>query len=197
MPKRLRSSLLCVLAIVASVAFAFSAEDDLSGFTLKQLDAAITKSGGTSERLYSILTFDSEERSGANVAVLSSSRSGWHVAVLHRITGGLDVQWHSGRLPDDFSMSSSRNLIIDKVGDEQVVEFSGCALHDCGSVNGVFGLLLYSPRSNQVFFAHYRFDDRKPISAFGSLEFSENSLEPGNERYKDAVQKAVHRVLHE
>ena len=47
---------------------------------------------------------------------------------------------------------------------EQVVEFSGCARQICGGLDGVFGVLLYSPRSRQAFLAHYyrvRIADRK------------------------------------
>ena len=180
--------------MVASLAFA-SSTDDLSGFTLTQLNAALNKSGVATGKLYSILTFDSEDRDGANIAVLSGSHTGWHLAILHRTKGGLSVQWRSGNLPKDFSVSSSRNMIIKNVGDEQVVEFSGCAPHDCGGLDGVQGVLLYSLESNQVFFAHYRFDDQKPIGSFGSLEFSDDVLRPANERYKNALEKQMNGIL--
>jgi hypothetical protein len=163
---------------------------------LQQLDEAMTKGGLATQKIYSILTFDSDERVGANVAILSGSHTGWRVTVLHRIKGGLKVEWRSSKLPDDIDVSSSRNLEIDYMDDgEQVVVFSGCAAHDCGRLDGIFGMLLYSPRSKQVFFAHYRYDENKPSGSFGSLDFSENASTAGNEKYKRALQKAMNEVL--
>ena len=189
-------SFLCVAVILAPLRAASSAEDDLSGFTLKQLDEAIRDGNAATHKIYSILTFDSEERSGANIAMLSSSNSGWHVTVIHRVIGGLKVEWRTGRLPEDFAVSSSHNLHIEDVEDEQVVEFSGCAPHECGGLYGVLGVLLYSPRSKQAFYAHYRSDEGKPIGSFGSMEFSENASDPSNERYKAALRKAIGKILH-
>src|ERR1700723_1383300 len=181
MQRHLFSSLLGVAIVIALPRAAFSAEDDLFGFTLQQLDAAIAKGGLATQKIYSILTFDSDERRGANIAILSGSHTGWHVTVLHRIQGGLKVEWRSGKLPNDIEVSSSNNFEIEYMDDgEQVVEFSGCAAHDCGGLNGVFGVLLYSPRSKQVFFAHYRSDEGKPLGSFGSLDFSENASAAGN-----------------
>jgi len=189
-------SVLCAALILAPSTAAFSAEDDLSGFTLSQLDTAIKSSGAATQKIFSILTFDSEDRNGSSIAILSGSRLGWQVTVLHRATGGLKVEWHSAKLSDDFSNSSSNNLKIEVVEDEQVVEFSGCAQHQCGGVDGVLGVLLYSPRCKQAFFAHYRFDEHKPIGSFGSLEFSKNAHEPGNERYLEALRNAMNKTLH-
>jgi len=126
------------IAILAPFRTAVWAQDDLSGFTLQQLNAAIAKSGTPpSQEIYSILSFDSDDRSGANIAILAGSHSGWRVAVLHRIKGGLNAEWRSGKLPDDFAVSSSHNLKIDYMDDgEQIVEFSGCAAHDCGGLDG-------------------------------------------------------------
>lgn len=192
----LLGSFFCAALILAPSREAFSAEDDLSGFTLNQLDTAIRNSGVATQKIFSILTFDSEDRYGSSIAVLSGSRSGWRVTVLHRVTGGLKMEWRSAMLSDDFSNSSSNNFKIVDVEDEQVVEFSGCAQHQCGGLDGVLGVLLYSPRSKQVFFAHYRFDDHKPIGSFGFLEFSKNAHEPGNERYMAALQDVMNKTLH-
>lgn len=194
--RKLLFSLICAVIVFAPLTVAFSGEDDLSGFSIRQLNAALRKSGVAAQKLYSIQTFDSEERDGANTAILSGSNRGWRVLVLHRVQGGLAVEWNSGELPDDFVMSSSRNLKIDRVGDEQVVTFSGCAAHQCGVLDGVFGFLLYSPQTKQTFFAHYRYDERKPIGSFGSIGFSRNANEPGNERYKSTLQNAITKVLH-
>lgn len=175
---------------------AYSTGDDLSGYTVQQLDTAITKGGLADQKIYSILTFDSDQLPGANIAILSSSHTGWHVTILHRINGGLKVEWRSGKLPDDIAVSSYNSLKIEHMDDgEQVVEFSGCAAHECGGVDGVFGVLLYSSRSKQVFYAHYRWDEGAPLGSFGSLDFSKNATAAENEKYKMALQKAMNKAL--
>jgi hypothetical protein len=122
MHRRVFSFLIAVAIVVAPLSVAFSAEDDLSGFTLQQLDSAVTKTGLASQKIYSILTFDSEDRRGANMAILSGSRSGWPVTVLHRIKDGLEVEWQSGKLPYDIAVSSSNNFEIEHLNDgEQVL----------------------------------------------------------------------------
>ena len=189
------STVFCTALILAPSRAAFSAEDDLSGFTLKQLDTSIRNSGAATQKIYSILTFDSEDRYGSSVAILSASSSGWKITVLHRVKGGLKVEWGSAKLSDDFSTSSSNNLKIEDLEGEQVVEFSGCRQHNCGGADGVFGVLLYSSHSKQVFFAHYRYDEHKPIGSVGSLEFSNNAYEPGNERYLAALRSAMNKTL--
>lgn len=191
----LLSAALCVAFLLVPPRAAFSAEDDLSGFTLKQLDTAIRASGVATQTIYSILTFDSEERSGDNLAVLSGSRSGWHITVLHRVVGGLKVEWRSGKLTDDFDVSSSKDIEIDGVGDEQVVRFSGCAAHQCGGADGLLGVLIYSPLTKQAFFAHYRYDENKPVGSLGTVMFSKNASQPGYERYKAALQNAMNELL--
>jgi hypothetical protein len=62
-------------------------------------------------------------------------------------------------------------------------------------VDGIFGVLLYSPRSKQVFFAHYRYDEGKPQGSFGSLKFSENASAAVNRKYKTALENAMKKTL--
>ncbi len=196
MQKHLSFALLVIAVLIAMPRIAISAEEDLTGFTLQQLDAAMTKGGLATQKIYSILTFDSDERKGANLAILSGSNTGWHVTILHRVKGGLSVDWRSGKLPDDIDVSSSSNFEIEYLDDgEQVVMFSGCAAHECDLLDGIFGMLLYSPRAKQVFFAHYRGDENKPGS-FGTLDFSDNANASSNEKYKTALQTAMKNLVH-
>ena len=188
--------LFCAVIIFGTFGIASASDQGLPGFTLQQLNAALVSSGVTSQRIGSILTFRDLGDSGAHVAVLSSGRSGWHVTILHNVSGGLNVEWKSGGLRDDFSMSSPDALEIDDLGDEQVIEFSGCAPHMCGGVDGgEYGMVLYAPRVKQAFFAHYSYDDHKPKGSFGSLDFSSNSETVGNERYKAALAHAMRKKL--
>ena len=196
MTKLVFSSVLCAAILLSSPRIASASDDWLSGFTLKQLNAAIVNSGIGSQRIESILTFRDLRDAGAHIAILSSSHSGWHVTVLDNIAGGLKLEWKSGGLRNDFSVSSPDALDIDDLGEEQVVEFSGCAPHDCGGVDGGdFGMVLYAPRKRQAFFAHYRYDDHKPQGTFGSLDFSDNAMEAANAQYKAALEKAMRKKL--
>jgi hypothetical protein len=193
MQKLFFSVALCATLAFAPLRVAYSAEDDLSTFTLKQLDTAISNSDAAAQELDSILSF--HNMGEANIAILSSSRAGWSITVFHRVPGGIKVGWRSGALTNDFSVVSLDGLEIENVDGETVLEFSGCAAHECAGADGIFGVLLYSPRSKQAFFAHYRFDEHKPIGSFGSLQFSENANEPGHERYKVALREAMNKAL--
>lgn len=171
------------------------AEDDLFSFTTQQLNTAISKSGLSTQRIYSVQSL-TNDNGQAEIAILSASHLGWRVTIFRRVPGGFDVEWQSGKLPDDIAVSASNNFKIDSMDDgEQVVQFSGCAAHECGGIDGVFGVLIYSPRSNHVFFAHYQFDEKQPIGSFGSLAFSENAKARGNEKYKAALQNAMNKIL--
>lgn len=196
MTKFVFSSVFCAAIVLAPLRIASASDDGLPGFTLRQLKAASENAGIATQRIYSIFTFQDLGDAKAHVAILSGSRSGWHVTVLHNVAGGLEVEWKSGGLPDDFSVSSSDALEIDDLGDEQVIEFSGCARHLCGGVDGgVFGMVLYAPRVRQAFFAHYNYDEHKPAGSFGALDFSNNAMAAGNERYKAALGKAMRKKL--
>jgi hypothetical protein len=189
-------SLLCAAAALSIPRIAIASGDGLPGFTMKQLNTAFETSGIAAHKMYSILTFRDLGEFGPHIAILSGSRSGWHVTVLRNVAGGLEVEWKSGGLPHDFAVSSSDALEIDDLGDEQVVEFSGCAAHICDGVDGgVFGMVLYAPRVKQAFFAHYSYDDHKPSGSFGSLDFSSNAMATGNERYKAALDRAMRKKL--
>jgi hypothetical protein len=56
-------------------------------------------------------------------------------------------------------------------------------------------MLLYSPRSNHAFYAHYRSSEGKPYGTFGSLDFSDDANLAGNEKYKTFLQKEMNKKL--
>ncbi len=160
------------------------------GFTNQQLEAALSHSGLVSQRLYSIQTFgDSDTAHPAYMAGLSSSKSGWHVWVFHRVRGGFELEWSSGKLPIEFSVSSPGEFSIFDIGDESTVMFSGCAQHLCGG--GYHGFLLYSTARKDIFFALLDNRGNQPRR----ISFSKNALEQRNRAYKDALQKAVDEVI--
>ena len=195
MPRLFRVLLAVVALLTVPVTPSLWGEDGIFSFTPHELTSAIAKSGLLRQRLYSIQSLESEN-GGVDIAILSASHVGWRVTVLHRIPGGFGLMWRSDSLPDDIAVSASNNLRVRSLEDhEQVIQFSGCAAHECGGKNGVFGVLFYCPRLNQVFFAHYRFDESRPIDSFGSLQFSKNAEAHGHEKYKAALKEAMLEIL--
>lgn len=178
MKSLLLGAFLCAASILALLTGASAAEDDLSGFTLNQLNTTIRNSGAAKQRIFSILTFDSEDCYESSIAILRGSGTGWRITVLHRVNGGLNVEWRSANLSDDFSNSPSNNFKIENVDDEQIVEFSGCAQHQRGGREGVLGALLYSPRSKQAFFGTIDSMNASPTAVSGLLTFQRTPTNP-------------------
>jgi len=175
--------LLCVVSLSAQ-------NDDGDGFTATQVNAALSKSGIASQRLHGLQTFGSDDTGNpAYLAILSSSRSGWHVSVLHRIKGGFKLEWASQNLPIEFDVSGPDNFGVTDVGDESTVIFSGCAPHRCAG--DYQGFLLYSPVRKEAFFALLSQQEDQPRK----VTFSSNALEPRNSVYKEALQQQVDEVI--
>ena len=185
----MRTSIFCAFLLLTCGITAF-AQDDVSGFTNAQLESAFRLSGLASQRLYSIQTFGSGDSANpAYVTVLSSSRSGWHVSVFHRIQGGFKLEWNSGDLPVEFSVASPSNLSLFDVGDESTVMFSGCAPHRCGG--DYEGFLLYSTEAKEAFFALLTAQENQSRQVM----FSKNASDPKNKVYRQALQGAVDEVI--
>jgi len=168
-------------------------DDDPYGFTVGQLHSAMLRGGLTGQRLNSVHTFGAGDGGfvPAYVGILSSSRSGWHISVFRRVAGGFRREWYSQKLPSEFAVSSPENFSIEDVGDESVVVFSGCAPHMCGRAIGLNGVLLYSTERKEVFFARYEPQAGNPS---GSVQFSKNVSEARNQRYREALQKALDAI---
>ncbi len=120
------------------------------------------------------------------LAVLSGSRTGWHISAFHLRAGRFQREWYSLNLPNQFEVSSPYNLSIEDAGDEHVISFSGCARHMCGGDR--HGFLVYSPTVKEAFFALLENVDEQTGR---HVTFSKNALEQRNEKYKQVLQKAV------
>jgi hypothetical protein len=185
-----RTLICCAILFAVCSADTSAQDDDVYGFTTKQFQSALVNSGLAPQRFYSIQTFGSGDTGPpAYITVLSSSRSGWHVTVFHRVQGGFKVEWSSHRLPVEFSVSSPHNFSVEDIGDESTVRFSGCARHRCAG--DYEGFLLYSTLRKQAFFALLTQQDNQPRR----VTFSPNALQPMNQGYKDALQRAVDEVV--
>jgi hypothetical protein len=185
----MRTLVFCALLLLVCGTTAL-AQDDIYGFTSRQLESALRLSGLASQRLHSIQTFGSGDTGNpAYVTVLSSSRSGWHVAVFHRVQGGFKVEWSSGELLLEFTVSSPGNFSLFDVGEESAVMFSSCAPHRCAG--DYEGFLVYSTARKEAFFARLAQPEDKP----SRVTFSKNALEPKNSPYKQALQNAADEVI--
>lgn len=108
-------------------------------------------------------------------------KSGWQIFVLHlENTGRFALEWKSGRLEDSFAVSSASQFQTHNVGAlEQVLEFSGCAAHNCPDV---FSVMLYSPLRKTAFTAAY---------ILGKVSYSQGLESPDSREYKDALDEFV------
>jgi hypothetical protein len=115
-------------------------------------------------------------------AILTQGKDGgWQIFVLHlEDSGKFSLEWRSGRLTDSFAVSSVNQFRTRDIGtSQQVLEFSGCAAHNCPDV---FSILLYIPSRRAAFTATY---------ILGKITYSMNSESPKNHEYKDALDELL------
>ncbi|MGH9615679.1 MAG: hypothetical protein ACRD28_02975 [Acidobacteriaceae bacterium] len=117
----------------------------------------------------------------ASVAVATwGERSGWQLFVFSPHNGQhFQLEWKSGKLDDSFYVSYPDALKIFNFGEEDGVEFSGCARHVCPEV---FSIMIYVP-SRQVAF--------KAKSIYGRVLYSPSLETPRNHLYKDALDQLI------
>lgn len=167
--------------------------EDTYGFTLRELQSALTSAGLSAQRICNIQTFGwaagitKAAPIPAYIAVLSTSRAGWLISVFRRVSGGFQLDWTSHKLPYEFSVASPQHLSVEYIGDEPVVMFAGCAPHMCDDTGGY---LLYSTSTKQAFYVRYS-GHSDSESAVGAVTFSQNALEPSNQAYKQALQRRI------
>lgn len=115
-------------------------------------------------------------------AILMQPRNGgWTILVFQlKKRGKFKLEWKSEVLKDSFAVSSSSAFQTRTVGTaEQVLQFSGCAAHNCPDV---FSVLLYSPSKKAAFTATY---------VRGRVSYSRNLESPDNRDYKDVLHEFV------
>ncbi len=109
-----------------------------------------------------------------------SANDGWELSVYGATSEGKFVErWHSGKLADSFRVSYPSALKTFSFGNEDGVEFEGCAPHSCPEV---FSILLYVPSIGKDFVV---------TSIFGKTTYSQDSLLPQNQRYKQALDQLL------
>jgi hypothetical protein len=177
-----RSILILLMSATITVA-----QNDVIGFTNKQLQSALSKTELTGQRLYGLQSFFSGRREDyAYLAVLSGSTSGRKISVFHHVKTGFDLEWDSGQLPTEFSSSDPYLLSVFEIGEESTVTLSGCSPHHCGN-DYQGGIILYSPVRKEGFTALFAWKGDQPLH----ITFSKNALEPRNQSYKEALQKSI------
>jgi hypothetical protein len=131
------------------------------------------------DRIQSLQIMRSEQGPLISVARFSAD-DGWELSVFGTNgEGKFAERWHSGKLPDSFRVSYPSALKTFNFGNEDGVEFDGCAPHSCPEV---FSILLYVPSINKEFVV---------TSTFGKTAYSQDVLLPQNLRYKQALDQLL------
>jgi hypothetical protein len=107
-------------------------------------------------------------------------QAGWQILIFKsRSDQKFQLAWESGKLDDSFSVSSSDALKIFHLGNENAVEFNGCAPHVCPDV---FSILLYVPSKGAAFTAKY---------VWGKVTYSPTLSTAADAQYKSALDQLV------
>lgn len=113
-----------------------------------------------------------------------------HLLVFKYSGTALKEAWNSGPLPVEFSVHSASGFEIQRLQEEAIIVFQGCAPHDCGGT-GDLGMLLYSTANDVAFFAH-------SVGASGawtprqfSVTYSSNVNAPRYRDYKELLEKLL------
>lgn len=156
-----------------------SEQTGLSASELQRLADALPATSGT---IQAIQFLRSDGFSIDRAAILTQPLAGgWKILVFHlEKSGKFEPEWKSETLGGSFAVSSSNAFQTRTVGTaEQVLQFSGCAAHNCPDV---FSVMLYSPSKKAAFTA---------TCVRGKLSYSPNVELPDNRDYKDALDEYV------
>ncbi len=179
---RIRSSVLfwvCgLLALQYNVLWAQAASSQ-TGVSADQLRSFAQQLPNMPGRIQSLQILRGEHGPLISVARFSAD-DGWELSVFGiNGDGKFAERWHSGKLPDSFHVSYPSALKTFDFGNEDGVEFEGCAPHSCPEV---FSILLYVPSISKDFVA---------TSIFGKTTYSQDVLLPQNLRYKQALDQLL------
>ncbi|WP_220464962.1 hypothetical protein [Granulicella sp. 5B5] len=150
-----------------------------AGVSADQLRSFAQQLPSEPARIQSLQILQSGQGPLIGVARFSAS-DGWELSVYGATSEGKFVErWHSGKLADSFRVSYPNALKTFSFGNEDGVEFEGCAPHSCPEV---FSILLYVPSISKDFVV---------TSTFGKTAYSQEALLPQNLRYKQALDQLL------
>lgn len=123
----------------------------------------------------------SGDQRGISAALATfEKQAGWQISIFNsRGDQKFQLGWESGKLDDSFSVSSPDALKIFHLGNEDAVEFNGCAPHVCPDV---FSILLYVPSKETAFTAKY---------VWGKVTYSPTLGTAADAQYKSALDQLV------
>jgi hypothetical protein len=123
----------------------------------------------------------SGDPSGNSAAFATYERqAGWQITIFNsQGDHKFQMEWQSGKLDDSFSVSSPDALKIFHFGNEDAVEFDGCAPHVCPDV---FSVLMYVPSKRAAFTAKY---------IWGRITYSPSLNSAASSPYKLALDQLV------
>jgi hypothetical protein len=146
-------------------------QDGVSSDELRSLATSLPELSGRIQA-FQIIYDSTVQRNGVVLATFSE-KSGWQLVMFSPIKDGSFKQtWQSGKLADSFSVSSQSKLKVVSLGNEEGVQFEGCAQHVCPDV---YSILLYVPSKQTAFTADY---------VWGKVTYSANSDAAENSGYK-------------
>ena len=150
-----------------------------AGISAEQLRSFVRQLPNGPGRIQSLQIF--RGKSGPLISVARfSANDGWRLSLYGEAADGIfEERWHSGRLPYTFRVSYPAALKTFDFGDEEGIEFEGCAPHSCPEV---FSILLYVPSINKTFIV---------TSTFGKVTYSHDALLPQNLAYKQALDQLL------
>lgn len=173
--------ILLVCTVVVGVSAKRAAPEE-TGISVSQWQALASELSLLSGSIQAVQLLRSDGFWVDRVAFLTESRdSGWQIFVFHlENTDRFSLEWKSGKLEDSFAVSSARQFETRNVaGSEQVLEFSGCAAHNCPDV---FSVMLYVPSRKTAFTA---------TSILGKVTYSSGLESPANRVYKGALDRSL------
>jgi hypothetical protein len=148
---------------------------DTTGLSVSELRALLNVLPAQSPGSIHAIRFLQGTDLDINRAAILTNREGigWQIFVFHLDdSGGVALEWKSGKLDDPFAVSSAREFQTYQLYDEDVVKFSGCAAHACPDV---FAVMLYIPSKQAAFTATW---------TRGEIAYSSNAGGPKYQYYK-------------
>lgn len=156
-----------------------SAVAQQTGISADQLRGFAQRLPNMPGRIQSLQIFQGKRGPLISVARFSV-HDGWRLFLYGETDSGKFIErWRSGKLPYSFQGSYPAALKTFDFGNEEGIEFEGCAPHSCPEV---FSILLYVPSISKTFIV---------TSTFGKATYSHDALLSQNLPYKQALDQLL------
>lgn len=156
-----------------------SGNGGMSAAEFRDLANSLPKLPGSIQAIRLFRAPGTEQTTSAAFATFSE-QTGWQISIFDSPAGHkFQLEWQSGKLDDSFSVSDSSELKVFQLGQQDAVEFEGCAPHVCPDV---FSILIYVPSKRTAFTVKY---------VWGKVSYSPALGSPENAQFKSALDQLV------